>query len=95
MDKTDTNVKQEFVLKNKFGMHARTAAVFVRTAAGFSCDINVRKDDVSANGKSIMDLMVLGAGPGSTLTVEIAGNDAVAAMKAIEELFNKTFLEIM
>lgn len=94
MDSKDNQIAREFVLRNKYGLHARTAALFVKAASVFASSISVYKGDVCANGKSIMDLMILGAGPGSTLKVVIEGGDAGLAVKAIEELFDKTFLEI-
>src|SRR5215510_5990335 len=59
---------KDFVVMNKLGIHARPAAMFVKTANRFSCDIFVEKDGEKVNGKSIMGLMMLAAGPGSTLT---------------------------
>jgi phosphocarrier protein len=78
---------------NKLGIHARPAAMFVKTANRFSCDIFVEKDGEKVNGKSIMGLMMLAAGPGSTVTVHAHGHDAPQALAEIETLMNRKFDE--
>ena len=78
---------------NKQGVHARPAALFVKTANRFSCDIFVEKDGDRVNGKSIMGLMMLAAGPGSRLTVVAEGKDAPAALDEIEALLHRKFDE--
>ena len=60
---------KELTIANKLGIHARPAALFVKTANRFACDIFVEKDGEKINGKSIMGLMMLAAGPGSKLTL--------------------------
>lgn len=84
---------REFTVLNKLGIHARPAAMFVKTASKFSCDIFVEKDGERVNGKSIMGLMMLAAGPGSKLTVIAEGADGVKALGAIEELVSRKFDE--
>src|SRR5437868_14016144 len=69
----DILMTKEFVVLNKLGIHARPAALFVKTANRFACDIFVEKDGEQANGKSIMCLMMMAAGPGSNLTVDANG----------------------
>ncbi|MGA2869219.1 MAG: HPr family phosphocarrier protein, partial [Verrucomicrobiota bacterium] len=59
---------RELTIANKSGIHARPAAMFVKTASRFACDIFVEKDGEKINGKSIMGLMMLAAGPGSKVT---------------------------
>ncbi len=78
---------------NKLGIHARPAAMFVKTANRFSCDIFVEKDGEKVNGKSIMGLMMLAAGPGSKLTVHAHGHDASQALAELELLVNRKFDE--
>ena len=56
--------RREFVVINKLGIHARPAAMFVKVANRFGCSIMVEKDGEEVNGKSIMGLMMLAAGPG-------------------------------
>ena len=84
---------KDFLVANKLGIHARPAAMFVKTANRFSCDIFVEKDGEKVNGKSIMGLMMLAAGPGSKLTVHALGHDASQALAEIETLINRKFDE--
>jgi phosphocarrier protein HPr len=84
---------KDFLVCNKLGMHARPAAMFVKTANRFHCDIFVEKDGETVNGKSIMGLMMLAAGPGSTLTVHADGQDATQALAEIETLLKRKFDE--
>jgi phosphocarrier protein HPr len=84
---------KDFRVSNKLGIHARPAAMFVKTANRFSCDIFVEKDGEKVNGKSIMGLMMLAAGPGSKLTVHANGHDASQALAEIETLINRKFDE--
>jgi phosphocarrier protein HPr len=84
---------KELTISNKLGIHARPAALFVKTANRFACDIFVEKDGEKINGKSIMGLMMLAAGPGSKLTLHIRGADAVQAMFELEALVLRKFDE--
>src|SRR5947208_15998227 len=82
---------RDFMVSNKLGIHARPAAMFVKTANRFTCEIFVEKDGERVNGKSIMGLMMLAAGPGSKLTVHAHGQDASQALAELEALFKQTF----
>ena len=84
---------KDIMVLNKLGIHARPAAKFVQTANRFTCDIFVEKDGERVNGKSIMGLMMLAAGPGSKLTIHAQGHDAPAALTELEDLFKKKFDE--
>jgi phosphocarrier protein HPr len=84
---------KDFHVSNKLGIHARPAAMFVKTANRFSCDIFVEKDGEKVNGKSIMGLMMLAAGPGSKVTVYAHGHDAPQALVELETLINRKFDE--
>ncbi len=84
---------REFVIINKLGVHARPAALFVKTANRFECDIFVEKDGEKVNGKSIMGLMMLAAGPGSKLKIHAQGHDAHAAIAELEALIKRKFDE--
>jgi phosphocarrier protein HPr len=84
---------RDFLVSNKLGMHARPAAMFVKTANRFACDIFVEKDGEKVNGKSIMGLMMLAAGPGSTLKVSAQGQDASQALAELEVLVKRKFDE--
>ena len=91
---SETNIIQrEFTIGNKLGIHARPAAQFVKTASRFSCDIIVEKDNERVDGKSIMGLMMLAAGHGSTLEISADGEDAVAALDALSALIGRNFEE--
>jgi phosphocarrier protein HPr len=92
--KTDGNVfSKELTVGNKLGIHARPAALFVKTANRFACDIFVEKDGEKINGKSIMGLMMLAAGPGSKLIIHAIGVDAQLAIAEIEALVKRKFDE--
>src|SRR3984957_18790368 len=82
-------MKREFVVINKLGVHARPAALFVKTANRFTCNILVEKDGEQVNGKSIMGLMMLAAGPGSKLLVICEGEDCQQALDEIEALIKR------
>jgi phosphocarrier protein HPr len=89
----DVRVSKELIVLNKLGIHARPAALFVKTANRFACDIFVEKDGERVNGKSIMGLMMLAAGPGTRLTLLADGNDAARAIVEIEALIQRRFDE--
>ncbi len=84
---------KELVVTNKLGIHARPAALFVKTANRFHCQIMVEKDEETVNGKSIMGLMMLAAGPGSKLTITAEGEDAPRALLELEALVHRKFDE--
>jgi phosphocarrier protein len=84
---------REIMVINKLGVHARPAALFVKTANKFASDITVEKDGEQVNGKSIMGLMMLAAGQGSKLVIIAEGSDAEAAVRELESLFQRKFDE--
>jgi phosphocarrier protein len=84
---------KELIVSNKLGIHARPAAMFVKTANRFECDIFVEKDGERVNGKSIMGLMMLAAGPGSKLKVHAEGANAAQAIAELEALLKRRFDE--
>ncbi|MFM1768294.1 MAG: hypothetical protein RJA22_823 [Verrucomicrobiota bacterium] len=86
-------ITKELTVLNKQGIHARPAALFVKTANRFHCEIFVEKDGERVNGKSIMGLMMLAAGPGSRLLVHADGRDAHHAVLEIEALILRKFDE--
>ena len=81
-------LEKKFVIQNKLGLHARPAALFVRTANRFQSEITLQKGKQKVNGKSIMGVMMLAAGPGSHITVRVTGPDAERAMAEIEKLLD-------
>jgi phosphocarrier protein HPr len=88
-----SNMTREFTVGNKLGIHARPAALFVKVANQFDADVFVEKDGERINGKSIMGLMMLAAGPGSVLTIEASGADAGDALDKLGELVARNFDE--
>ncbi len=86
-------IVKKVMVKNKLGLHARPAALFVETSNKFESDIFVGKGDRKINGKSIMGLMMLAAGHGTKLTLEVEGKDAKQAVAALEKLFKDNFNE--
>jgi len=78
---------------NSLGLHARPAAEFVKIAARFTCSVQVRKDTLEVNGKSIMGMMMLAAECGSSLMLRLEGDDAHAALVALEALVAAGFGE--
>ena len=89
----DSSMTKEFLVSNKLGIHARPAALFVKTTNRFECDVFVEKDGEKVNGKSIMGLMMLAAGPGSKLTIQANGPDAAKVLAEIEALIKRKFDE--
>ena len=89
----DQTLTKEVTVVNKLGIHARPAAQFVKLANRFASEIFVEKDGEKVNGKSIMGLLMLAAGPGSTVTVEAHGDDASQALNELEELIKHKFGE--
>lgn len=79
-------VERVITIKNKQGLHARPAALFVQIANKFNCDIIVSKGKNKVNGKSIMGIMMLEARSGSKVTVTATGDDAEQAVKELETL---------
>jgi phosphocarrier protein HPr len=84
---------RELKIVNQLGLHARPAALFVKTASRFESDITVEKDGNTVSGKSIMGLMTLEAGLGSVLTVTAEGVDAEEALNELQNLVESKFYE--
>lgn len=88
-----SEITRDLVVSNKLGIHARPAAMFVKIASKFESDVFVEKDGERVNGKSIMGLMMLAAGPGSKLRLIVSGADAQQAVAEIEALLKRKFDE--
>jgi phosphocarrier protein len=86
--------KKIFQIVNRLGLHARAAAVFVKTANRFSSDVLVRKDGDEVNGKSIMGVLMLAAAKGAEIEVEARGTDAAACVGAIGQIIAERFGEV-
>ena len=78
---------------NKKGLHARASAKFVQTVEQFNADVKVTRAGETVGGTSIMGLMMLAAGPGTSITVEAKGRDAAAVVEAISALIGDRFGE--
>ena len=83
----------EVTIVNKYGLHARPAAEFVKLANRFASEVFIRKDDVEVSGKSIMGVMMLAAECGSTVHIRAAGDDAQGAVDALVQLVRNRFGE--
>ena len=79
-------VEKVVVIKNKQGLHARPAALFVQIANKFTSEITIAKGRQKINGKSIMGIMMLAAGAGSKVTIVANGDDADKAVVELEKL---------
>jgi phosphocarrier protein len=93
-----TNVRgqkaeKDVVITNRLGLHARPAAMFVRIASRYRSEVWVAKEGEEVNGKSIMGLMMLAAGKGSSLHIRCEGPDADKALEEIEQLITSNFNE--
>ena len=86
-------VERIFVIGSKLGLHARPAAVFVQTANRFEAAIEVQKEELKVDGKSIMGIMTLAAEMGSSIMVRATGKDASAALETLAKLFESNFGE--
>jgi phosphocarrier protein HPr len=78
---------------NQKGLHARASAKFVQTVEKFDADVRVTRCGETVGGDSIMGLMMLAAGPGTSITVEASGHDAAAVMDALAALVTGRFGE--
>jgi phosphocarrier protein len=85
--------EQEITIINKLGLHARAAAKLVNTAGAFSSEVFVSKNGQQVNGKSIMGVMMLAASKGTTIHLQVSGEDEEAAMQALKDLINDRFGE--
>lgn len=86
-------MERVFTISNKLGLHARPAALFVQTANRYEALVEVCKDDLKADGKSIMGIMTLAAEMGSSIVIRICGRDAEEAMGALAKLIESNFGE--
>lgn len=82
-------IKKKLIIKNKQGLHARPAALFVQLANKFDSSITVKKGKEVVNGKSIMGILMLGAGRGSEVFLEADGEDAHLAIIELEKILSE------
>jgi phosphocarrier protein len=90
---TSNQASKDLVIENRNGLHARPAALFVKTASRFRAEVWVEKDEERVNGKSIMGLMMLAAGKGSVLRITAEGDDAASVVEELERLVGTRFGE--
>jgi phosphocarrier protein HPr len=90
---TGVALSRKLVIVNRKGLHARATAKFVQCCEKFDAEITVSKDGETVGGSSIMGILTLGAGIGSTITVTASGPDAEAALNALAELIANRFGE--
>ena len=93
MDNIVPTASAQLTLLNKQGLHARAAAVFVRALTGLSAEVQVGWEGRVVNGRSMLDLMTLGAPQGSVLEIEVRGVDATAALMALTKVIESRFYE--
>ena len=86
-------VTKELTVVNQLGIHARPASMFVKTANRYRSEVLVEKDGETVNGKSIMGMMMLAAGPGSKIRVRAEGHDASEVVEDLEALLRRKFDE--
>ncbi len=86
-------LEQTVTIRNTYGLHARPAAQFVKLANRFQAEIQVRKQELEVNGKSIMGMMMLAAECGSDIVIRAAGDDAEAALRELVSLVEHKFNE--
>jgi phosphocarrier protein len=86
-------VSRVLKITNRFGLHARPAALVVETASKYDCEVTLSKDGMNANGKSIMSVMLLAAEPESEVELLAEGIQATEAADALDALFKARFHE--
>lgn len=88
-------IEKELIIANRLGLHARAAGQFVMHASRFRARIQVFKDGLCVDGKSILGLLTLAGSQGSTLVLRIEGDDEVVAMQDLTSLIEGRFGESM
>jgi phosphocarrier protein len=86
-------IERELLVSNKLGLHARATAKLVQALSGYGCNVTLTAKGREVNAKSIMGVMLLAAGPGTTVLLRTDGADEAAAADAITALFERRFDE--
>ena len=94
MSASDNHVEKTVTLVNPQGFHARPAHMFMKLASQFRAQVEILKGNETINGKSILDLLTLGAGNGTTLCLRAVGEDAEDAVTALSQLVETGFGEM-
>lgn len=84
---------QSFTIRNRLGLHARAAALLVKTANKFASEVTIEKDGLEVNGKSIMGILMLAASKGTKITLKVEGKDSVQALQTLGRLIENKFGE--
>lgn len=84
---------QTFTIRNRLGLHARAAALLVKTANRFVSEVAIEKDGLEVNGKSIMGILMLAASKGTKITLKVEGRDSVQAIQTLGKLIESKFGE--
>ncbi len=86
-------ISRDVTIVNKLGLHARAASKLVNCASSFGSEILVCREDRQVNAKSIMGVLTLAAGKGTTLTLRVSGDDELRAIDELEQLIAGRFGE--
>lgn len=86
-------IRKDVTIINKLGLHARAAAKLVNCASEYASNIQLVRNDQKVNGKSIMGVMMLAASKGTTLALEVQGEDEIEAVAALTKLIEERFGE--
>lgn len=89
----EQTIVREFKVENKYGIHARPAALLVKVAGKFTCEILIGKKGAEVSAKSIMGLLTIEGHHGAILCVQTVGEDSEEAMAGIADLFENKFFE--
>ncbi len=81
-----TSKTAQLKIRNKLGIHARPASIFVRLASTFDADISIEKDGETVNGKSLIGLLMLAAGYNSIIKITATGKDCLEAIETLEDM---------
>ena len=92
-DAGDGVLTRDVTVQNRYGIHARPAALLVKTASRFSCEMFIEKNGVRVNAKSIMGLLTLEGNHGAKMRLHAHGPDARTAIDALADLFEQKFFE--
>ncbi|MCX7818469.1 MAG: HPr family phosphocarrier protein [Kiritimatiellae bacterium] len=87
------SVSREVVVRNRYGIHARPAALLAKTASAYAADIYLAKDGAEVSAKSVMGVLTLEGCPGSKIRISARGPDAAEAVDALAKLFELKFFE--
>jgi len=86
-------IREDVTIINKLGLHARAAAKLVNCASEYSSNVQLVRNNQKVNGKSIMGVMMLAASKGTTLALEVEGEDEIEAVAGLKRLIAERFGE--